>query len=252
VRPRFLPAVLFAILSAACSSDDGPALGADEMGDQDKEEVASAVGAALSRSLSSENGLARTSVDVALGAPPAWMGEIDVGVHAGELLGLRIEVDASCLDAAGEPMSACDSTSDGASVSADVDGEISLLGWTGSVSISLAWELRGLQSDEVAVDGSAEIALGSEFLEWFRPVTHAATFTITAEYAATLRRDDFTAISGTADLSIDYERTRSDDPDAGARFAFTVEATVENGRAELRIGGILFRIDLLTGAATRM
>lgn len=253
VRPRFASSLLlFSALLSACSSDERPALGADEMGEQDKEEVASAVGAALSRSFSSEDGLARTSVDVAMGAPPAWLGELDVDVHAGELLGLSIELDAACLDGDGGEMSACDATSDGAAISADVDGEVSLLGWTGSVSIALDWQLAGLQSDEVAVTGSAEIELGSEFVEWFRPITHTATFSITAEYTATLDRDDFTAISGSADLSIDYERTRSDDPDAGARFAFTVEATVEDGRAELRIGGLLFRVDLRTGAATRM
>lgn len=246
------PILLVATLLAACSDDqDEQGLGADELGEQDKEEVARSLGTALSRSFSSDDGLATASIDVASGAPPQWLGEIDVGLYAGELFGLTIDVDVACVDAGGAAMDACDSSSAGAALSADVDGELSLLGWTGSVGISASWELGGLQEHEIQLEGSAAIELSSEFEDWLQPVTHTASLTISAELAASVRRSDARVVSGSGQLAIVYVRTRSDEGPLG-RFEFTVDATLEDGRSSLTIGGLEFRIDLATGSATRL
>lgn len=237
---------------AACSGDvEAPPQDAEELGEQDKEEVARSVGAALSRSFSSEDGLAVTSIDVAAGAPPAWLSEAEVGVYVGTLLGLTVDVDVACTDADGAAMDVCGPSAAEAAITANVEGELSLLGWTGSAGISIGWQLSGLQEEEVSVEGTAAIELGSEFEDWFQPVTHTATFTISAELAATVRRSDAVITSGSAELAIDYLRERSDEG-AVAHFELTVDATLEDGVASLTIGGLGFRIDLSTGAATRM
>ncbi|HWM86364.1 MAG TPA: hypothetical protein VNO33_11015 [Kofleriaceae bacterium] len=244
--------VLLALLAGGCAGDDEPeAQGADALGEQDKEEVARSLGVALSRSFSSSDGLARTSVDVALGAPPAWLTEAEAGVYLGDLLGLQVDVDVSCVDVAGDPMAACGPDADGAAITGNIEGQLSLLGWTGSLGISVGWELAGLQGDQVQVDGSASIELGSEFEDWFQPVTHQATFTIDAELSATLRHSDFTVVSGSAELAIEYVRARSDEG-TQSRFEFTVEATVEDGEAVVTIGGVVFRIQLGDGAFIRL
>jgi hypothetical protein len=249
---RLRPILFVALLAGACSEeDDTPQQGAEELGEQDKEEVARSLGTALSRSFSSEDGLATTSIDVAAGAPPAWLGEIDVGVYAGELLGLTIDVDVECVDSAGAQMAECGPDTASASITADVDGELSLLGWTGSLGLSGSWQLAALQEEEIEFQGSASIELASEFEDWFEPVTHTATFTISGELDATLRRSDAQVVSGTAQLAIEYERTRSDE-ETGDRFEFTVDATLEDGQASITVGGLDFRIDLSTGSATRL
>ncbi len=248
---RLPPILLVALLAGACSEDeDSPASGAEELGEQDKEEVARSLGTALSRSFSSVEGLATTSIAVAAGAPPAWLGEIDVGIYAGELFGLAIDVDVECVDSTGAEMAECGPASASASITADVDGELSLLGWTGSLGLSGGWQLGGLQGEEIEFEGSAAIELASEFDDWFEPVTHTATFTISGELTATLRRSDSRVVSGTAQLAIEYERTRSDE--TGDRFEFTVDATLDDGQASFTVGDLDFRIDLSTGSATRL
>ncbi len=245
---------LLAVLAplAACSGDDDPPpQGAEELGEQDKEEVARSVGAALSRSFSSEDGLATTSIDVAAGVPPAWLSEAEVGVYVGQLLGLTVDVDVACTDAGGAAMDVCGASTADAAITGNIEGELSLFGWTGSLGISIGWQLSGLPEDEVRVEGSAAIELGSEFEDWFQPVTHTATFTIGAEVRATVRRSDAVITSGSVELLIEYLRERSDEG-AVAHFEFTVDASLEDGAASVTIGGLRFRIDLATGAATRM
>lgn len=242
--------LLLAPLAACSGDDDPPAQGAEELGEQDKEEVARSVGAALGRSFSSEDGLAIASIDVASGVPPVWLTEAEVGVYVGTLLGLTVDVDVACADAGGAAMDVCDASAAEASIDASVEGELSLLGWTGSLGLSIGWQLTGLQEAEVQVDGSASIELGSEFEDWFQPVVHTATFTISAEMAATVRRSDAAVVAGQVELSIDYERERSDEGTV-AHFEFTVDASLEDGVASLTIGGLGFRIDLATGEATR-
>lgn len=238
-------------LAACAGDDDPPAQGAEDLGEQDKEEVARSVGAALSRSFSSDDGLAVTSIDVAGGAPPAWLSEAEVGVYVGQLLGLTVDVDVACTDAGGAAMDVCGPSAAEAAIDASIEGELSLFGWTGSVGLSVGWQLSGLQEDEIRVEGSAAIELGSEFEDWFQPVTHTATFTISAEVAATVRRSDSLITSGSVELAIEYLRERSDEGTV-ASFEFTVDAVLEDGQASVTIGGLGFRIDLATGAATRM
>ncbi|HTE56786.1 MAG TPA: hypothetical protein VK698_38295 [Kofleriaceae bacterium] len=113
-------------------------------------------------------------------------------------------------------MEACGPSAAAASISGHVEGELSLLGWTGTVALSVDWQLDGLQDEAVAVAGSFDLELTSEFEDW----------------------------------SIEYERTRSDD-DTVVRFGFTASATFEDGQATVTIGGVRFLIDLDAGSMTR-
>lgn len=251
-RPLVLSLLTTLAPLAACSGDvEAPPQDAEELGEQDKEEVARSVGAALSRSFSSEDGLAVTSIDVAAGVPPAWLSEAEVGVYVGQLFGLTVDLDVACADADGAAMDVCGPSAAEAAITANIEGELSLFGWTGSVGISIGWQLSGLQEEQVRVEGSASIELGSEFEDWFQPVTHTATFTISAEVAATVRRSDAVVTSGSVELAIEYLRERSDEG-AVTHFEFTVDGRLEDGAASLTIGGLGFRIDLSTGAAARM
>lgn len=246
--PSLLVLPLVAALVPACSDASSGLLGENKLDDQDKEEVARSLAAALSRSFSSQDGVASAAMDLARGDAPEALAP--PGSLAREPLGLTVDIDVSCADERGAAMDACGPAAASASLSARVAGELSLLGWTGTIDISVDWQLSGLLDEEVAVEGSADIELTSEFEDWFRPVTHSTSFTVAADVSATVRRSDHVVTSGSAELSVDYERTRSDDGTV-AHFSFTVQATLEDGQATVTIGGVRFLIDLDAGSMTR-
>lgn len=231
------------VLAPGCSSDSPPALGAEDLSDQDRDEVARSLGAALSRSFSSQDGLTGSALDLA-------RGDASATARARAPLGLTVSLDVTCLDEDGASMEACGPSAASATIRGDVEGELSLLGWTGTVAVSVDWQLDGLQDEVAQVQGSADLELTSEFDDWFRPVTHTATFSASADLSATVRQSDRRVTSGSADLSIEYERTRSDDGTV-VRFAFTASATLEDGQATVTIGGVRFLIDLDAGSMTR-
>src|SRR5690242_14563792 len=196
-----------ALSAAACvpqSGDDDPVMGEAELGAQDREVVATALGATLAKQYDPESGVARITTDVALGAPPVWLAPVEGGVMVGTLLGLSWEVDGSCLDAAGAPMVVCDGTTDQADFTVNVEGSLSLFGWTGRLGVTVSSHADDLQSAVVTVSGDTEVELESQFDEWGRPVTHLATFTISTAGSATIDRATRVALSGEGQVAITY------------------------------------------------
>lgn len=237
-----------ALSAAACAAQhDEPVLGEEELGQQDREVIATALGATLAKEYDPENGVAQITTDVALGAPPVWLAPVEGGVMVGSLLGLSWEVDGSCLDALGAPMVACDGTTDQADFTVDVEGSISLFGWTGRLGVTVSSHAEGLQSAVVEVSGHTEVDLESQFDEWGRPITHLATFTISTAGSATIDRVSRVAIAGQGQVAITYERTRSDRGQVGY-WELSIGASIADGIATVVIGGETFRIDLRTGA----
>jgi hypothetical protein len=243
-----LPFTLSAFLVCAASAcmndgDDGPVLGEADLEDQDVDHVSKALGAALSKNLGSQGGVTSASVDVALGAPPAWLTSGEGGIMIGDLLGLHVAIEVTCLDAAGAPMAACSPATNSAEVSADVTGSLSLFGWTGTFEVAVDWRLAGLQEAIATVDGTATIALGSEFRDWLRPVTHQATFTIEAGVEVSVRTSDRVPLSGSVGIELDYRRSRSDTGEV-VHYEFPIEVSIEDGVARVIIGGSEVVIDL--------
>ena len=240
-------------LAAACvpQSSDEPVLGEAELGAQDREVVATALGATLAKQYAPENGVAQITTDCALGAPPVWLAPVEGGVMVGNLLGLSWEVDGSCLDASGAPMVVCDGSTDQADFTVNLEGSLSLFGWTGRLGVTVSSHADDLQSAVVTVSGDTEVELESQFDEWGRPITHLATFTISTSGSATIDRVSRVALAGQGQVSITYVRTRSDQGQVGS-WELSIGASIEGGFATVDIGGESFRIDLRTGAIVRV
>ncbi len=231
-------------LAPGCASDgDGPVLGEADLEAQDIDHVSGALSAALSRNLAPSDGVTSASFDVALGAPPAWMRSGEGGIMIGDLLGVSVAIEVTCLDAAGAPMAACSPATNSAQVSGDLSGSISLFGWTGTLEVAVDWRISGLQEPVATVDGSATIALGSEFRDWFRPVTYQATFTIEAGVEVSVRTSDRVPVSGSVAIELDYRRSRSDTGEV-VHYEFPIEVSIADGVARFTIGGVEVVIDL--------
>jgi hypothetical protein len=242
-RLSFLLALACAAAPGCATDGDGPVLGEAELEEHDVDQVGKALGAALSSNLASTDGVTSAAFDVALGVPPAWLRSSEGNLMIGELVGLQVALDVTCLDAAGAPMAVCGPTTDSAQVTADVSGSLSLFGWTGTLEVAVDWRLSDLQGALASVEGSATIALGSEFRDWFRPVTYQATFTIEASVEVAVRTSDRVPTSGSVALELDYRRSRSDSGEV-AHYEFPVAVSIEDGVARFTIGGSTITVEL--------
>ena len=251
-RPCLSLSLAVALSTAACAQrSDDPVLGEEELGEQDREVIATALGATLAKQYDPDNGVAQITTDVALGGAPAWLTPAEGGVMIGTLLGLAWEVDGSCQGASGAPMAACDGTTDRADFTVNLEGSISLFGWTGRLGVTVSSHAEGLQSALVTVAGQTEVELESQFDEWGRPVTHLATFTISTTGSATIDRVSRIAVAGQGEVALTYERTRSDQGQVGY-WELSIGASIQDGVATVSIGGAGFQIDLRTGAVVRV
>jgi hypothetical protein len=226
---------------AGCVEREAPA----PMTEQDHHEISRAMAVVLERQLSPTNGMARTSGEIALGRAPAWLGQASGGLWLGELLGLHFALAVGCEDAGGGRV-ACGPGADAAGASIEVGGQLSLLGWTGSFDVSAEGRLSGLRAPVVTAELGAQLELGSRFVEWFRPVTHDARFSISASSRVDVDRATAIALAGGARFAIEYERTRSDTGEV-ARHALVIEVSIAAGFATFTLGHVTYRIDLRTG-----
>lgn len=231
-----------AMAAAACTATEPPP---EPPTEQDYDEVSRAMAVVLERQMSPTNGLTRTSGEIALGRAPAWLGQASGGLWIGNLLGLHFALDVGCDDASGAPV-ACGPAAHASGASIEVGGQLSLLGWTGSFDVSAASRLSGLRASIVTAEASAEIELGSRFVEWFRPVTHEARFSISASSSLEVEAATAIAVAGRARFAIEYQRTRSDTGEV-AHHEFAVDASIAGGFATYTLGGVTYRIDLRTG-----
>jgi hypothetical protein len=233
--------LVLATTLAACA-DPAPS---EPPTEQDYDEVSRAMSTVLSRQLSPTDGMTRTSGEIALGRPPLWLGPANGGLWIGQLLGLHFELDVGCQDAAGGRV-VCGPTAHSSGASIDVGGQLSLLGWTGSFDVSADGHLTGLHTPLVTAEAGARFELASQFVEWFRPVTHEAHFSITLSSSLQIEAATAIAIAGGAHFEIDYERTRSDTGEV-AHHEFVVDVSIANGFATYTLGGVTYRVDLRTG-----
>jgi hypothetical protein len=229
--------------TGACAGDDGPVLGESELEEQDVDQVGKAVSASLAQNLGRTDGVTSAAFAAALGIPPAWLRTGEGGLLVGDLFGIHVSMEVTCLDAAGAPMAACSSATNSASVTGEVSGQLSLLGWTGTLDVSVEWQVDGLQEAIARVEGSATIALGSEFRDWLRPVTYQATFTIDASVAVSVRTIDRVPTAGSVSIELDYRRSRSDNGET-AHYQFPISVSIADGVAHFTLGGSEIIVDL--------
>lgn len=239
---------LASILAAAGCNASGDA---SELTQEDYDDVAAAVGSLVSGSddMSGEATAMTDSVAAAEGALEAdtTVGGIEVVIRAG----FRFEYDASCFDAAGVALEACDGSADSAEIAVDWSGNFEGPRYTAEVSRTGSWSLVGLQGDIAELNGEGQFELSSHFDALFVPADRSLVLSYDAEYDAV--RIDTAArqvVGGTIRYSVQgqrivqrADRNREVNLDVQAQVTFQADGTA----ALVLDGARSYTIDLDSG-----
>lgn len=199
---RLLPTCLIAATSfVGCTNSDTPT-------EADYDDVAQALTAVVvTDNEGGEVGAMLDASSIAAGDGKVTLKLDATGKYTGNHLGLDYAYTATCADAAGAALAACDATSDSADVAVSFSGELALPRLSAAVVRDGSWQLSGLQSDQVTFAGESELSLDTQVESLFRDATRAYRFDYVASYdAVVLDRAARRVVSGKVTLSVDSER----------------------------------------------
>ena len=184
------------------------------------------------------------------------------GHFRGHLMGVGHDFTVTCKDAAGAVQTACDSTTDSATVTLKVTGDLMTPNFSSSIDREGNFAITGLQSATATFSGSSSFSLDTSLMSVFHPgVTATFMFDATADYKAiAIATADRTITGGSASFEVKAHRTvtgtgsgsgASHDVDKSfdvhADLTFNADQT-----ATLVLDGThTFTIDLRTGKITK-
>lgn len=127
----------------------------------------------------------------------------------GDHMGVDNAFTIACKDAAGAAQTQCDSTSDSATVTLKMSGNLSLPDFMASIDREGSWTLTGLQSDTATLDGTSTFSLDTSITSIFHQGASASlTFDATAAYKAiTIATADRKPNGGEATFEIKAHKT---------------------------------------------
>ncbi|HEX4416519.1 MAG TPA: hypothetical protein VH165_01410 [Kofleriaceae bacterium] len=148
------------------------------------------------------------AVNIATGhLPLGFLRGIDGHIH-GNRMGVDNDFMVTCKDAAGTTQTACDKTTDSATVDIKWTGNIQVPGFSSSVDREGSWTITGLQSATATFNGSSTFSLDTTLTSIFRQgVTSSFMFSATAKYdAITVATADRQLTGGSASFEVKVDR----------------------------------------------
>jgi len=129
------------------------------------------------------------------------------GKYSGNHLGLDYAYTATCSNAEGAPLAACDKSSDSADVTVSFSGELTLPRLSAAVVREGSWQLSGLQSEQVTFAGDSELTVNTQLESLFRDATRAYRLNYVASYeGVVLDKATRRVVGGKVTYNIDSER----------------------------------------------
>lgn len=197
---------------AACtaSSTTSPAT------EQDYEDTAQAIASSTAASGRSGGGLGGgdviaigDAVSLARGVLPLGFLRGSDGHFRGNHLGVDHNFTVTCKDAAGAVQTACDKTTDSATIELEMTGNLDTPNLTASIDREGTWTITGLQSDTASMDGNSSFTLDTTMKSIFHEgVTSTFMFENTAVYTAiTISTADRQITGGSATFDVKAHRT---------------------------------------------
>lgn len=204
----------------------------------------------------------RDAVSLARGVMPfGFLRDHDGDEHHfhGDRMGLGNAVTITCKDASGAVQTACDKTTDSATVDLKMTGNLMTPNFTASIDREGSWTITGLQSATATLDGTASFSLDTTIHSIFHQgVTSTLMFDNTAAYKAiTVTTADREITGGSASFEVKGHRTvtgtANGSNDVDKSFDVKAELTFNaDHTATLVLDGTqTFTIDLKTGRVSK-
>lgn len=223
----------------------------DEPSQDDYDDVAVAVSSLVTDDGISEVTAMEEAVTAADGEAPPECTEIDSGTYSAEIQGvLSYSYEVTCTDATGTSEDACSDDTDSASVSVTWMGRLSSSRYETSVERVGAWQLTGLQSNDVQISGQASFTVESDFTAMYRPVQRSYDLNVNADYENLVYDRAADDLSGSVLYTIDARRVASRQrSDAEANYTMDAVLTFDGtNQAQLTLDGDYnYRLDLSSG-----
>jgi hypothetical protein len=149
------------------------------------------------------------AISIARGVlPHGFLREADGRCH-GNRMGVDTSFTVTCKDATGAAQTACDKTSDSATVVVKWTGSLETTNFTSSVDREGTWTITGLQSDTATLSGDSSFTLDTTLMSVFHAgVTSTLSFANTASYdAITIATADRQITGGSATFEVKAHRT---------------------------------------------
>jgi hypothetical protein len=185
------------------------------------------------------------------------------GHFRGHLMGVGHDFTVTCKDAAGAVQTACGSTTDSATLTLKVTGDLMTPNFSSSIDREGSFTITGLQGATATFDGSSSFSLDTSLMSVFHPgVSSTFTFDATAAYKAiTIATADRTITGGSASFEVKAHRTvtgtgsgsSGSNHDVDKSFDVHADLTFNADQtATLVLDGMhTFTIDLKTGKVTK-
>jgi hypothetical protein len=199
------------------------------------------------------------AISIAKGRLPLGFLRIDGRHFRGGHLGVGHDFTVVCKDAAGTEQTACDKTTDSATVTVKSTGNLMTQNLTASVDREGSFTITGLQSDTATFDGSSTFSLDTTLTSIFHEgVTKTFTFDASAMYKAiTIATENREITGGSASFDVKAHRTvtGTDMAKGDVDKTFEVHADLTfngDGTATLVLDGTqTFTIDLDHGKCSK-
>jgi hypothetical protein len=203
--------ISFGLSIAACSSSSSSPSSPSPATTADYEDAAQTIASSTVTGGSSGAGDAiamADAVNIATGhLPLGFLRGIDGHIH-GNRMGVDNDFMVTCKDAAGTTQTACDKTTDSATVDIKWTGNIQVPGFSSSVDREGSWTITGLQSATATFNGSSTFSLDTTLTSIFRQgVSSSFMFSATAKYdAITVATADRQVNGGAASFEVKVDR----------------------------------------------
>ncbi len=193
------------------------------------------------------------SASLALGAVPAGFALQGDGHIQGSRAGVDYSYAITCKNLAGAALTACDHTTDQATVEVSWSGNLTSPNLDASVSRDGTWTVTGLQTDTATFSGDSNFSFDATVRSIFRPgVTATYSFDANASYnAVKISTQQRQVIDGSASFDLTAHSTVTGAGSGNADASFDVHAQITfhaDHTASLVLDGSRhYSIDLTTG-----
>jgi hypothetical protein len=171
----------------------------------------------------------------------------------GERFGVDYQYELVCLDGAGEALDDCTDQTDVAIVDVTWSGQLDTPSFDAAIARTGTWTIADIRSGLATLGGTSYFELNSTFTGLFQPIMRTYHFDYAARYSdIKLDVDARRIISGSAEYTVDAERTAAGSSDVEAAFGATAAVTFEPDRVIIVLDGAhTYHVDVATGTVTR-
>lgn len=203
------------------------------------------------------------ALSIARGHLPLGFLHDDDGHFRATLMGVGHDFTVTCKDAAGTVQTACNSTTDSATVTVKLTGDLQTPSFSSSIDREGNFTITGLQSATATFNGDSSFSLDTSMMSVFHPgVTSTFMFDATASYQAiTIATADRTITGGSASFEVKAHRTvtgtgtaSGTNHDVDKSFDVKADLTFNADQTATLVldGTQTFTIDLTTGRITKV